>query len=303
MACNTHSKGPFLKSGKCKPCQKEYNRQRYLDRKAGISRKKVVVERICEIHPTALIWKNGNCKSCYLVQWRKDNPEKCVELEAARNPEQRKAHHRASHWKRREKILPEQRERNVARKTEAIAHYSHRMMQCALCPEKRLYALGLDHINGDGAQHRKHTRGGVATYMWAKKNGWPNIFRVLCHNCNFLIELESHPPVSNCKAKRWSESLKKLVIEHYSNKTNTCAECSCSDIRVLTIDHKDGGGGKHRKALGIIGGVHFYKWLRDQKFPNAFRVLCFSCNLCSYLQNRRTKFAQGASCILFQNSA
>lgn len=138
MACKIHSKGPFLKSGKCKPCQTEYNRQHYLDQKAGIVRKKPVVERICTIHPAALIWKNGNCKSCYLVQWRKENPEKCAELEAARDPEQRKAHHRRSHHKRREVILPAQRQRNLNRKIEAIAHYSHGTMKCALCPEKTL---------------------------------------------------------------------------------------------------------------------------------------------------------------------
>ncbi len=51
--------------------------------------------------------------------------------------------------------------------------------------ENRLEFLCIDHTNGDGAAHRKITGGaGQRTYLWLRKNGFPEGFRVLCYNCN-----------------------------------------------------------------------------------------------------------------------
>jgi hypothetical protein len=58
---------------------------------------------------------------------------------------------------------------------------------CACCGEKRYEFLGIDHINGNGAQHRRdnNLKGGTSFYKWLIKNNYPEGFRVLCHNCNF----------------------------------------------------------------------------------------------------------------------
>lgn len=47
-----------------------------------------------------------------------------------------------------------------------------------------LQFLALDHINGGGYAQRQETGGG-GFYTWLKRNGYPQGFRVLCHNCNF----------------------------------------------------------------------------------------------------------------------
>jgi hypothetical protein len=49
--------------------------------------------------------------------------------------------------------------------------------------------LSLDHIDGGGNKHRKELFGdkgesGLSLYRWAKNNGYPPIFQVLCMNCN-----------------------------------------------------------------------------------------------------------------------
>lgn len=62
---------------------------------------------------------------------------------------------------------------------EALQHYGGK---CFCCGEKETLFLGLDHIGGGGTQHREET--GMRTSAWAKKNGWPPIFQVACHNCN-----------------------------------------------------------------------------------------------------------------------
>lgn len=77
-------------------------------------------------------------------------------------------------------------------KHEALAHYCGGIVrcQCAGCNVTIEKFLTLDHINNDGAEHRKQLSGNgknkawVPMYTWARKNGYPSIFRVLCYNCN-----------------------------------------------------------------------------------------------------------------------
>lgn len=67
---------------------------------------------------------------------------------------------------------------------------------CVCCGEDREPFLVIDHVNGDGSAHRAIVRngggsksgGGVWTYRWLKKNGWPEGFQVLCANCNMAKE-------------------------------------------------------------------------------------------------------------------
>jgi hypothetical protein len=60
---------------------------------------------------------------------------------------------------------------------------------CACCGETEKSFLTIDHINNDGAAHRRSITGkrhsaGVHTYNWIVKNGFPEGFQVLCMNCN-----------------------------------------------------------------------------------------------------------------------
>lgn len=48
------------------------------------------------------------------------------------------------------------------------------------------------------------------------------------------------------------------------------------DDRLLTIDHINGGGNKHRKD--VSAGANFYRWLIKNNFPTEFRTLCYTCN-------------------------
>lgn len=71
---------------------------------------------------------------------------------------------------------------------EVLTHYSGgNSPYCDCCGDTHLQFLALDHKKSDGAQHRKSigTSGGGRMCEWAKKNNYPDMFRVLCHNCNF----------------------------------------------------------------------------------------------------------------------
>lgn len=67
--------------------------------------------------------------------------------------------------------------------------------RCACCGESNLAFLTLDHVDNDGAEHRRLLNvgrdrkvglGGSHLYLCLKKAGWPNTPRlaVMCWNCN-----------------------------------------------------------------------------------------------------------------------
>ena len=84
--------------------------------------------------------------------------------------------------KNREKITASQRSREARFKAKAIAAYGG---QCACCGETEFAFLTFDHVNNDGAEHRR-SRKQYATHMarWAALHGYPKSLQVLCANCN-----------------------------------------------------------------------------------------------------------------------
>lgn len=57
--------------------------------------------------------------------------------------------------------------------------------KCACCGESQEGFLCVDHVNDDGASHRKQVGHGMKFYLWLKRNGFPTGFQILCVNCNF----------------------------------------------------------------------------------------------------------------------
>lgn len=94
---------------------------------------------------------------------------------------------------------------------------------CACCGEDTYEFLTMDHINGDGASHRRelgNVRGerGMDIYFWLRRNNFPPGFRVLCMNCNFSLGYHGYCPhrgwtqdTSNGRAGRPSKKNKADV--------------------------------------------------------------------------------------------
>jgi hypothetical protein len=86
--------------------------------------------------------------------------------------------------------LGKNRRRAATLRSQALAAYGGR---CACCGETEEDFLVIDHVNDDGADHRRAIRGdnqrsnagaGRTTYRWLQDNGYPDGFQVLCANCN-----------------------------------------------------------------------------------------------------------------------
>ena len=73
------------------------------------------------------------------------------------------------------------------RRMRILQHYSQNIPSCACCGETQLEFLTIDHINNDGAEHRRKISGGgkgAHSYAWIVRNNFPPGFQVLCWNCN-----------------------------------------------------------------------------------------------------------------------
>lgn len=68
---------------------------------------------------------------------------------------------------------------------QCISHYSNGQNCCACCGESHIEFLAIDHINGGGSKHRKEVRKKFPTmYHFLIREGFPDGYRILCHNCN-----------------------------------------------------------------------------------------------------------------------
>jgi len=90
--------------------------------------------------------------------------------------------------------------------------------------------------------------------------------------------------------------LKMDVYNHYAkNGIIECGHCGYKDIRALDIDHIDDKGAEHRiKLFGkrTLAGTTFYRWLRTNKYPSGFQILCRNCNWIKKLNADNTNTLQ-----------
>jgi len=72
------------------------------------------------------------------------------------------------------------------------------------------------------------------------------------------------------------------VVQRYGGK---CVCCGESRFEFLTIDHKYGGGCKHRKELKVTS-ITFFLWLLRNNCPtDDYQLLCYNCN-CAKLDDQ-----------------
>ncbi len=111
------------------------------------------------------------CEIARKRAWREAHPE-------ARKAEAREVYRRNSpHYREKRKAYGQRL------KADVMSAYGGR---CKCCGEDELVFLSIDHINGDGATHRRKElkESGMSFYVWLKSKGYPEGFQVLCMNCN-----------------------------------------------------------------------------------------------------------------------
>jgi len=89
---------------------------------------------------------------------------------------------------------------------------------------------------------------------------------------------KADPERDRQRTLRYREKLRTKTFERYGT---TCQCCGESNWAFLTLDHTDGNGNVHRRALfgANIGGGQFYKHLRSAGWPDGYQTLCYNCNM------------------------
>lgn len=116
---------------------------------------------------------------------------------AIEHKEEKAAYQKEWYRKNKEKVKARAKEHQIrwydALKTKVLTYYSEvDYPECVRCRETRLPCLSLDHINNNGAEHRRQLNGhgGKGFYDWIDKNNYPHGYQTLCMNCQFLKEHE-----------------------------------------------------------------------------------------------------------------
>lgn len=95
--------------------------------------------------------------------------------------------------KNKQKLIQKYRNYRVATRYMVLIHYSKSDEPfCECCSEKAYQFLVIDHKFGGGNQHKKEI--GADLYGWIIKNKYPDIFRVLCQNCNSSYGIYGYCP-------------------------------------------------------------------------------------------------------------
>ncbi len=132
-------------------------------------------------------WKARNAEKVKAANrtWQLANPDRvkaAMKRYQERNPGL--AAKRTAEWRanNREWALAAQRKVNADRKRRVYEAYGGFI--CACCGETEEAFLSIDHVNNDGAEHRRQVdRRNM--YKWLDKNGFPEGYQILCMNCNF----------------------------------------------------------------------------------------------------------------------
>lgn len=162
---------------------------------------------------------------------------------------------------------------------------------------EKFLAAGLCSCGRTRKENHRYCATCIETHKrWHQKRTTINKASGLCMRCSEPVELTSSY-CEKCKAykREQRQELKQLVLNAYGNKCTCCGEANNA---LLSIDHINNDGAVHRKEIGS----KLYEWLKKQKWPIGFQVLCFSCNhgkeinngVCPH-EDSRPYFTQGVA--------
>ncbi len=164
---------------RCKDCERESDRRRYQEHRD---------EKLEGFRQYYLA--NGEALREYQRQYRAAHPEKLSERGQRYYQDNREAIAiKKRQWEDANRnTVNERARRRVARYREAVLGHYGRVCACPGCYSAE--NLGIDHINGDGRQHRAELfgegqkGGGYRFHFWLIKNDFPPGFQTLCSRCN-----------------------------------------------------------------------------------------------------------------------
>jgi len=163
-----------------------------------------------------------------------------------------------------------------------LNHYSKEKIECKKCKEDEIAFMTLDHIKP--RKELGHTRetSASALYRILIRDKFPLGLQILCYNCNMVKEVEKRRKdkksinKATIRNNRYGHKLKSDVMTQYSNGKPQCICCGFDNIDGLSIDHMKGRK-QHGHSKNFSSKI-FYQFLKREKFPKGYQVLCINCN-------------------------
>lgn len=104
-----------------------------------------------------------------------------------------------------------------------------------------------------------------------KTRSRPNGLSPSCKDCRSIYNKER---IRTGYYTKYYAAMRRRVLAAYGGACSCCGE---DRYEFLAIDHIDGRGNEHRREVG--SGSKFLRWLRDNQYPEGFRILCHNCNM------------------------
>ncbi len=138
----------------------------------SIAKRKYKQENRVRVNETARLWRKQHPEKPNAAQdrWRAKNPGLAAQ--------------RAREWRAANLERARAKQREVNRNLKDAVYEAYGGYRCACCGETISQFLSLDHIDNDGAEHRRRIDR-RKIYKWLRDNGFPPGYQILCMNCNF----------------------------------------------------------------------------------------------------------------------
>ena len=94
---------------------------------------------------------------------------------------------------------------------------------------------------------------------------------------NNVVYHHAHSLGIRLRHKQRQLELKGQCLKHYGNDKIACVLCGFDDMRALSIDHIQGNGAEHRRLINNRRGAPFYRWLKNNGYPDGYQTLCMNC--------------------------
>lgn len=140
-------------------------------------------------------------------------------------------------------------------KVQVFDHYGR---ECACCGATEY--LSIDHVNGDGKQHRAELGGRRSSqpfYTWLVRNGFPGGYQVLCVPCNSSKHQRSACQIDHVGQRRRVHRLWQLGwdAEEVAEVLNRVPEAVASDIAWIERRTTEVLAAREPLERGVLNGA------------------------------------------------
>lgn len=175
--------------------------------------------------------------------------------------------------------------------------------RCHICGLRDSRTLEIAHLNNNGAIERRALETPCKSFNYDKYchvilrkiKGGSKEHILACANCHVIIDGHQKPIFNIGHTMRSTRVLRNKILDMLWRK---CAACGTTDIRVLAIDHVNGGGRKERKRFKSY--YSYLKHVLDELSVGSknYQLLCANCNQIKKHENYEVEKGQKIQVLL-----